>query len=47
MLLTDPAIAKHRLMVKKTESPPDLGAFDLWEERLLIGAIILLFEKTE
>ena len=33
-------------MLKKTESPPDLVALDLWEDLLVIGSRILLLEKT-
>jgi hypothetical protein len=41
------AKARDMQIAKKTDNPPDLVAFDLCEERLVMGSIILLLEKTE
>tara|TARA_Y100000746_G_C15273607_1_gene354646 strand:- start:528 stop:701 length:174 start_codon:yes stop_codon:yes gene_type:complete len=45
-LFVEEAIAKQIQMLRKTESPPERVALDLWDDRLVMGSIILLLEKT-
>tara|TARA_B100000963_G_C22047091_1_gene417959 strand:+ start:157 stop:318 length:162 start_codon:yes stop_codon:yes gene_type:complete len=45
-LVVELAIAKHTEILRKTESPPDLVAFERWEDRMVTGSRILLLEKT-
>tara|TARA_B100000900_G_C20483872_1_gene676614 strand:- start:830 stop:991 length:162 start_codon:yes stop_codon:yes gene_type:complete len=45
-LVVELAIAKHTEMLRKTESPPDLVAFERWEDLIVTGSRILLLENT-